>query len=219
MKKSLLGAIALGVGGSAVAGFGAAAGRDLWKGTKKATGTLILLTAIAASVSLPFLGMRNLIRGHAPGEGWKAIREALLVPLGIAIGVGVAIFSALMLGKEPFALAIITIVGSGLAAALIGAIVGLGQRPSTQRRYKIAMANEEFLDRLGIRETGEIEISHIDGQGNALRLIERTANSIVFMAVGKRNKRAYIGLSPQGEMQSYTGVVALGSSREMDTAA
>lgn len=219
MKKSLLGAIALGVGGSAVAGFGAAAGRDLWKGTKKATGTLILLTAIAAAVSLPFLGMRNLIRGHAPGEGWKAIREALLVPIGIAIGVGVAIFSALMLGKEPFALAIITIVGSGLAAALIGAIVGLGQRPSTQRRYKIAMANEEFLDRLGIRETGEIEISHIDGQGNALRLIERTANSIVFMAVGKRNKRAYIGLSPQGEMQSYTGVVALGSSREMDTAA
>lgn len=207
------------MGGSAIAGFGAAAGRDLYKGTKKATGTLILLIAIAASISLPFLGMRNLMRGHAPGEGWKAIGDVLLVPTGIAIGVAVAVFGGLMLGEEPFALAIITIVGSGLAAAVIGAIFGLGQRPSTQRRYKIAVANEEFLNRLGIRETGETEISHIDGEGNALRLMERTDDSIVFMAVGKRNKRAYIRLSPRGEMQNYTGVVALGSSRDMDTAA
>jgi hypothetical protein len=219
MKKSLLGAIALGVGGSAVAGFGAAAGRDIWKGSKKASGFLILLIAIAASVSLPFLGLRNLMRGHAPGEGWKAIGDILMVPAGIAIGVGVSVFGGLMLGEEPFALAIITIVGSGFIAAVIGAIVGLWQRPSTQRRYVIAVANEAFLDGIGIRETGESEITHIDGDGNALRLIERTASSIVFMAVGKRNKRAYIGLSPQGEMLNYTGVVALGAAREMDTAA
>lgn len=219
MKKSLLGAIALGVGGSAVAGFGAAAGRDIWKGTKKASGFLILLIAIAASVSLPFLGIRNLMRGHAPGEGWKSIGDILMVPAGMAIGVGVSVFSGLMLGEERFALAIITIVGSGIVAAVVGAIVGLGQRPSTQRRYSIAVANEAFLDGLGIRETGESEITHIDGEGNALRFMERTSNSIVFMAVGKRNKRAYIGLSPQGEMQNYTGVVALGAARDMDTAA
>lgn len=215
MKKSILGAVALGAGGAAVLGFGAAAGRDLWRGTKKASGGILLLIAIAAAVTLPFIGARNLFRGHAPGEGWKSVGDILLVPAGIAIGIIVSGFAGTMLGEQPFYLVIFAIVTASLAAAGIGIFVGLMQRPTMQKRFAIAAANEAFLNQVGIRETGESEISHIDAEGNGLRLMERTNDSIVFMAVGKRNKRAYIAITPDGAMRSYSGVVSLGNSRNL----
>lgn len=219
MKKSLLGAVALGVGGSAVAGFGASAGRDLYKSVKKSTGFIVLLVAVAAAVSLPFIGMRNLLRGRAPGEGWKALGDILLVPAGIVIGIGVALFAGLIMGEEPMAVTLMSIIGAALVAGALGLLFGLISRPGAQRRYAIAVRNEEFLVSHGIRETGETEITHFDADGNTLRLMERTQNSIVFMVVGKRNKRAYITLANDGEMTDYTGVVALGASRDKETAA
>lgn len=219
MKKSFLGAVALGVGGAAVAGFGASAGRDLYKSIKRSTGFIILLVAVAGALILPFVGMRNLLRGHAPGEWWKGIGDVLLVPTGIGIGVGVALFIGLIMGNEPMAMSFIAIAVAAIAGATIGFSTGLIQRPSTQRRYAIALQNEQFLSARSIRETGETETTHYDADGNALRLIERTSNSIVFLAVGKRNKRAYIGLTKEGKMTDYTGVVSLGAPRNMDTVA
>lgn len=46
MKKSILGALAFGAGGAAVAELGEAIGRDLWKNTKKASGLVLLPIAI-----------------------------------------------------------------------------------------------------------------------------------------------------------------------------
>lgn len=97
--------------------------------------------------------------------------------------------------------------------------MGLVQRPRAKRRYAIALRNEEFLAFHGIHETGEVETTHFDADGNALRLMERTPNSIVFMAVGKHNRRAYIELTKEGEMIGYTGVGPLGSARNTGTAA
>lgn len=216
MKKSLLGAVALGAGGAAVAGFGASAGRDFYRSVKKSIGSLIVLVAIAGAIFLPFLGARNLFRGYAPGEWWKSIGDMLLVLTGIGLGIGVALLSGLM-GEELMAMSFVVITGASLVAGVVGSLVGLVQRPRTKRRYAIALRNEQFLASHGIHETGEIETTHFDADGNALRLMERTPNSIVFMAVGKRNKRAYIGLTKEGEMTDYTGVVPLGSARSMDT--
>lgn len=223
MKRSLLGAVALGLGGSVVAGFGASAGRDLWRGTKKNSAAVLLLLAVVAAFSMPFLGVRNFVRGHAPAEVGKYTRDIFLVTGGWAVGYLVAALlgSVVSSPERPSTVATFTSIGIGLAmmGSAAGFIVGAVQRPGTQRRYAIAVANEVFLDSNGFEETGESEITHFDGAGNALRLTDRTENSIVFIAVGKRNKRAYITLSPTGEMQNYTGVVSLGSSRQMDGAA
>ena len=113
----------------------------------------------------------------------------------------------------------LSIGGAAVAGATVGVLVGLIQRPKRRRRHAVAVRNEQFLESYGIRETGEAETTHFDADGNALRLMERTPNSIVFMAVGKRNKRAYIGLTNEGEMINYTGVVPLGATRTLDTAA
>jgi len=218
MKKSLLGAVALGVGGAAVAGFGASAGRDFYRSVKKSIGGLFVLFAVAGAVFLPFLGMRNLFRGYAPGEWWKSIGDILLVPAGMGLGIGVAMFAGLM-GLELMTMSFVIILGGSTIAAVTGIFVGLVQRPRAKRRYAIALRNEEFLASHGIHETGEVETTHFDADGNALRLMERTPNSIVFMAVGKRNRRAYIELTKEGEMIGYTGVVPLGPARNTDTAA
>ena len=219
MKKSLLDAIALGVGGSAISGFGGAAGRDIYKSVKRSTGLIIALISIAAAVSLPFIGMRNLFRGRAPGEEWKAIGDILLVLAGIVIGIGVGLFAGITMGQDVSAMSLITIVGAGIMAGVIGALAGVISRPGAQRRYRIATRNQEFLDTHGIHESGGTEITHYDVNGNALRLFERTVNSIVFMVVGKRNKRAYITLTKNGEMIDYSGVVSLGAGRDQENAA
>lgn len=219
MKKSMLSALAVGVGGSAVAGFGLAAGRDAYHTIKRNRGTIVLIAALAAAISMPFIGMRNAMRGHAPGEAWKGIGYLLMVPAGFGISFGLAFLVGAMFGEEPQALTFLGLAGAGVAAAVIGAVVGVFQRPATKRRYEIIARNEIFLAEQGISETGEEEVTHYDGEGNALRALERTPNSIVFMAVGKRNKRSYITLSPEGEMIDYSGVVALGSARKMGAAA
>ncbi len=182
-----------------------------------------MLLAAAAAFSMPFLGVRNFVRGHAPDEGGKYVGDIFLVIGGVAVGIGIALFLGILLGGKDavsmFSSATVLTIGLAAMGGATGSIVGLFQRPGTQRRFAIAMANEAFLDSRGFVETGENEITHFDGEGNALRLTERTPTSIVFMAVGKRNKRAYIGLSPAGEMQNYSGVVNLGSARDMDSAA
>jgi hypothetical protein len=42
-------------------------------------------------------------------------------------------------------------------------------------------------------------------------------DSLDFLAVGIRNRRAYIRLSPEGEMTGYTGVIPMDAPREYAT--
>ncbi|MFD2649273.1 hypothetical protein ACFSX5_15915 [Devosia albogilva] len=211
--------MALGVGAAAVAGFGASFGRDLYKSSKRAAGTLMLLGAFLASISLPYIGARNLARGRAPGEWWKLIIDVLIIPIGFAVAVALAFIAGVLFGDEGLGVSVLLLLAASAAATLTGLLVGLIQRPSTKRRHAIAARNEMFLSRQGIRETGQSEITHVDGEGNALRLIERSKDALVFMAVGKKNRRAYIELSSDGEMLGYTGVVPLGAYRSLGRAA
>ncbi len=68
-KPSLLSVIATQAGKSAVFGFGASAGRDMWKSTKKNSDIIFLFVIFLAVITLPFLGGRNLTR--------RAIRKIL----------------------------------------------------------------------------------------------------------------------------------------------
>ena len=141
----------------------------------------------------------------------------MLVVLGAAIAFGLSLVAFAMLSDQPQAeigaMAVVVSVFSTAVALALGLIVGLFQRPGRLRRFTIAEANEEFLDELGFRETGEQEITHYDAEGNALRLLERAKDAMVFLAVGRRSKRAYIELDKNGLMTGYTGVIGINEPR------
>lgn len=220
-KRSVLAYAAAGVGSAALAGFGLGIGRDAWRYTKKNYLAIVVLIALFASLSLPFLGACNLVRGYPQRSAVVAVigfvGSLVLVVLGAAIAFGLSLVAFAMLSDQPQAergaMAVVVSVFSTAVALAFGLIVGLFQRPGRLRRFTIAEANEEFLDELGFRETGEQEITHYDAEGNALRLLERAKDAMVFLAVGRRSKRAYIELGKNGLMTGYTGVIGINEPR------
>jgi len=233
-KAPLLSIIATQTGKSAVFGFGASAGRDMWKSTKKNSDIIFLFVIFLSTMTFPFLGGRNLTRSYPKNSIWALFKGyfsgLFLIMLGIAIATG-AVYLLLLFGLGeittlfsfsglrnpdmgflPFllviALELITI------PLVLGLIFGLFQRSHRQKLFKIEDKNINFLEKFGLAETGEKEITHVDAQQNPLRVLERTSDAIIFIAVGKRNKRAYIKLAPDGEMIGYTGIVSLSSNRD-----
>ena len=89
----------------------------------------------------------------------------------------------------------------------LGFLIGILQRPSRKRQFVIEEENKIFLVQYGIRETGGKDVTHIDSNNSNLRLLEENNDMLVFMAVGRRGKRAYINLDQDGKMIEYTGVV------------
>lgn len=209
-RRTMLGAVALGVAGAAVAGYGAAMGRDAWKATRRNAGLLLFLALIACAIVMPFLGGRNLTRGYPEGQRPPVFTSMLLILGGAAMGLaatGIMSLYGVLLNH-------VLVVGGVAALSMsFGLVWGSVQKPRRLHTFAIAEHNEEFLDSFGFEEVNEKEVSHIDGEGNPLRLTERNADSIVFLAVGRRNRRAYIGLSPEGRMLGYTGVIAVTDPR------
>lgn len=212
--------IAAGVGKAAIFGFGASAGRSAWKKTSKYADTLFILALIVAvclaAVALPLWAGREVVRGHQRSL-LASLFLTILVPLGaIVLGAGAAVLVDLFIQglqgvasetAEPRVWVVAAIVGS---AALLGYLVGWSQRGGRLHAFAVADYNEEFLNQRGIREVSEPNASHIDRWGNLLRLEDQSALQMTFLAVGRRSKRAYIRLSPDGRMLAYSGVMRQG---------
>ena len=211
MAKRASNPIASIMGTAAVAGFGLSAGRDGWKWTRKSSFGILVAALAAGSFIGPFWGFRELVRGHdrgAAGTIMKTVLGSLLIAiLGAIVGSAVVISIGALFGETTFALSVVFAVGFLAVGAAIGLIVGMIQRPGRARAFRILRLNREFLARAGIRETGGKDITHYDNEGNALRLLDYHTDRLVFTAVGKRGKRAYIALTPNGEMTAYSGVV------------
>lgn len=210
-RRSKLALVAAGSGGTAVAGFGPAFGRDIYKKTKKNVELIALLLAAAIC---PFVGGRGLVRGHDRGFLGTIFLTVLGSLLLIAAGLCAAtllMFGVLVLvtdGKRdsPFLLALL---GAFVVTALlvaIGIVVGLLQRPKRLKTIAVGKFNERFLEENGFRETDGDDITHYDDSGQALRFLEAHQNRLVFMAVGRRGKRAFIDLDQDGRMVGYSGV-------------
>lgn len=209
-KRSKLALIAAGVSGAAVAGFGFAFGRDIYKKSKKNVEIILLLLAI---IFCPFIGGRGLVRGHDRGVFGTlfltVLGSILLITIGFC-GATFLTFEVVVMGKidpnnpMPFALLagfLITAVITG-----VGVVVGLAQRPKRLKAIAASRANEKFLTDNGFRETYGTDITHYDPTGQPLRFLEAHPDRLVFMAVGRRGKRAYIDLDPDGRMVGYSGV-------------
>lgn len=209
-KRSKLALVAAGVGGAAVAGFGLSFGRDIYKKTKKDIGIIVLVLAV---IFCPFIGGRGLVRGHDRGVlgtlFLTVIGSMLLIAAGFCAATVVS-FMVVSMGKvDPDkAPAMAVLLGLVLTAVIagIGCVVGLFQRPKRLKAFAASRANEKFLADNGFRETDGTDITHYDPSGQPLRFLEAHPDRLVFMAVGRRGKRAYIDLDQDGRMLSYSGV-------------
>lgn len=215
MKRSTLALLAVGASGAAAGGFGAAIGRDLWKSTKKRPAAILALAVLACALVLPLIGGRNLTRGY-PGHAGKGLLLGLpAILLGGALmlviveTVGSGQEATFQLDAQDYLIA-----GSATcSAALLGMAWGALQRTGRYRRYAILRHNEAFLSQIGLVETGEEETTHYDSSGAPLRLIERTHDSLVFMAVGRRNRPPISGWTNKARWW-----VTLASSNSMNLA-
>jgi len=212
-RRSTLALLAAGLGGAAVAGFGLSVGRDVYKSTKKGAGLILIVAAALGAILLPMLGARELVRGHDRGPFGTAfitiIGSFALIAIGFVLGL--VLLSIVMSDKtdpqKAQAAAIVSAMGATGVFSLIGLLWGAAQRGVRLRTFEIAKANERFLTSIGFQETGGDDITHYDQDGQALRLLESHGNRLVFMAVGRRGKRAFIDLAPDGKMLSYSGVI------------
>lgn len=197
---------------AAVGGFGSSFGRDAYRTMKKQGLLLAAIAIAAAAVALPFLGGRHMIRGH--DRGWfltlalTVIGSLLLITLGAiaAVFVDIVLLSFIVSEDSPAVPPRYGLIAAAVAMSTgIGLLIGLAERKSRLRGFHIARENERFLLDQGFIETGGNDVTHRDGDGTPLRLLEATRDSVVFMVVGRRGKRAFITLDSEGRMLSYSG--------------
>lgn len=79
--------------------------------------------------------------------------------------------------------------------------------PRRYREKKRINRNQVFLKSLGFKEIGDGDLSYIDAEGNALRLVQSDSAQITFIVIGRRRSRAYIKLDKKGRYTSYTGPI------------
>lgn len=209
--RSRLALVAAGIGGTAVAGFGFAFGRDIYNKTKK---NVELIALVLATVFCPFVGGRGLVRGHDRGIFGTIFLTVLGSLILIVVGFCAAallLFGVLVLVNDgnadsPLPLAVL---GGFVVTAIIagiGVLVGVFQRPRRLKAIAVAKFNERFLKENGFQETDGDDITHYDAGGQSLRFLEAHPDRLVFVAVGRRGKRAFIDLDQDGRMVSYSGV-------------
>lgn len=196
---------------AAAFGFGASAGRDLWRWVKNDTAQALAFAVLLGAATLPVLSGRGMTEGHDRGPVATALKTVFGNALLLAAGLGLA-WACLILptwnDKDPQA---------GIAAALAyaalwcatlavgGAAFGLARRPRRKRAFAVARHNREFLARTGIAETRASDASHVGPEGERLRLLGDDDGNVVFMVVGKRAKRAYISMDGSGRFLEYSG--------------
>lgn len=208
------------MGNSAIFGFGASAGRDAWKSFRKNFFFIMIMLVIVGLFVFPFLAFKARFQGE-PLNDRDAVKERNLTVFlhicGFFICAVLLIFLLWNMSADsretdswfemwPLYAAVAS---AFIVSATLGALVGRLIKPGRMSRFRIVAENDEFMRRHGFTETGEDEITHYDGDGAALRFMEKTDHRIVFMAVGRRNKRAYVNLSDDGTMTSYSGIVSL----------
>jgi hypothetical protein len=190
--------------GSAAAGFGWSAGRDLYRKGKDFAPYLVLLAAVAGGSGY---AAWNLTRGHRAPSVLR-VAGAVLAAVG---SLALCVFLAAAAGgpSQPGRPApdAAGLVGLALmvhtASALLGLAVGFAQRGRRRRAFAIEAHNMEFMAREGIRDVGGREETYLDGQGNELKLDDVRSDAMVFRVPGRRGARAYIDLDGQGRMTGY----------------
>ena len=199
MSQSGLGTLARIAAGSAAAGFGWSAGRDLYKGIRK--NLLYVVLAVACAGGSGYAAW-DLTRGHLGGPGaWRLVRAVLLAAASTAAAA--MLFVAMAGNGGSPAGALVLAFGLQAVSAFVGLCVGLFQRRKRLPALAVEAHNLEFLNREGIRDVGGREETFLDRFDNELKRDDVRRDAIVFRVHGRRGARAYIDLDADGRMTGY----------------
>ena len=179
----------------------------------------LAIAAAAAGIALPFIGAKNMVRGYertVPKTvfltiGWNSI----LILTGailqvISVPIIYEFFQAQRKAGEQQSVANIGIVIVTITLSiLVGLLVGAIQRPRRFEAFAIDRDNANFLANNGFSPSDDELVTYYDAQNDPLRLIETQNTREIYMAVGRRNKRAYIDLDASGRRICYSGIVSL----------
>ena len=192
-------------------------------------GTLFLVVLIVGLILIaivgPVMGAMRMVRGYRRGIFGTIFSTVILNLLIWGVGAFMLTVAVSVLEEEIESSISVGMPLVGLTG--FGFLIGVLQRPGRKRQFAIdeenaillaqrkeeeraiAQENETFLLQNGIQETGGEDVTHIDSNNNKLRLLEENNDMLVFMAVVRRNQRAYINFDQDGRMIEYTGVVKL----------
>lgn len=190
---------------SAVGGFGASFGRDLYRSAKKNP----LIFGLVGALLLAF-GWRNLFLGRDRSFVYKLfitfIGSAIMIVAGTILLGLVGIYLAALLageGQQPNILIPAAIVG---IVSVVGIMWGRRDARTRRRAAEIEAKNVAFLAAIGLEDSGFESDTLRDANGNTLKVREQNEDRIVFSVANRRGVRAAIGLQ-DGEMISYTGII------------
>ena len=216
------------IAGSALAGFGLSLGRDVYKGTKKNIGMIILFFLVAFIVMGQYSSSVWLFRNYKTLAGsifkkffaliafvffYIAIASSLFVIEGVVNETNTLDSYSYDLILDHF----VSSIGEGTLLGiffllqnllvLIGFLVGFFQRKKRRLAWDAEKHNISFFISNGLESLDEKNIR--DADGNRYRLKNMFANEIEFIAEGRRNKRAYIKYDRTGKYTNWSGLVSI----------
>ena len=189
------------VAGSALAGFGLAFGRDVYKQTKK---NWHIAAILACLVGVFFSGMWLFRNYRTPGNSLFKKLGALIVLIGSCSAI---LFAAQFLLIPPPWVIILQVV-----LFLIGAAFGISHRKRRRLAWEAEDHNEDFLEAhnlevIDVDEKGNLRLrDHDEGIGYRMMVDLDITGELEFMALGKRNKRGYLEYDRSGKYTHWSGL-------------
>lgn len=192
---------------AAVGGFGASFGRDLYRSIKKNP----VVAFVVGALILAF-GWRNLFLGVGHGPIYEifvtGLGSVLMILVGAVVTALGSFYAASLFFRENPAAEVVIVVGCLIVVSLLGTWWGLRDRRARLWQMEVAFRNASFMEEEGLHDSGFDSDMIEDREGNRLKLIEQSADRMVFSVAGRRGLRAAIKLA-DGEMIEYTGVVRI----------
>ncbi|MDT8298870.1 MAG: hypothetical protein RQ801_11250 [Spirochaetaceae bacterium] len=206
MKSDIVKTTAKIFGGSAIAGMGFSLGRDVYSGAKKkdAQNAVIAIAIIAGAVVGLYSGGVWLFRNY------RSTTDAVLTRLGAVLLIIPCYFLIWALTIELFRELKYPSLALSLPSLVLicGMSTGNRQRERRQKVWEAEAANREFMARNSLVEHEDTTIEdRNDGQRYRVDNVE--PGCITLFPLGRRGKRAYIHIAPDGKYSEYTGMVKI----------
>ncbi|WP_193090524.1 hypothetical protein [Advenella sp. FME57] len=226
------------IAGSAMAGFGFSLGRDTYKRTKKASKdgafALFLIGMVIVGLMLTQYSMMWFFRNYQSFVAMILMRVVALISYtaGIAISgiffwmigfwIGELLFDkpngfiemlsglagpAFQASDPPSQFATIFAFGILVFLTVSGVITGVKQRAARLKAWAAEEHNRQFMKEHQLFETKEGYIS--DPEGNIFEEKFRDSDSVMFLAKGRRNKRALLKFDESGKFTVWTGMLSI----------
>jgi len=220
MSETLVSKVSQTVFGTAVAGFGFSLGRDIYRNLKKGIVYLILIVLLLGTFILPFISASKTFQWYPISLARWIFSKFILWFLVAIISVAITYFIVVILeGMELFKE--LTFYGYefdeiefailySIPFYFLGSLDGFRRRKRRKYIYNIEVENSHFMDDRGIVEVdGSDSFTHIDSEGNMLRLETVGRDLVAFFVVGRRGKRAFIYMDEEGRFLEYSGIISV----------